>query len=221
MAGSFRFWFADQRWEWSAEIFRMHGYVPGEIEPTTELLLAHKHPDDREHVAEAIARSVERGEPFSSRHRFIDTHGTEHSVMVVADRLLDTDGRSIGTSGFYIDLSQTLAEAEQEALNQRLPDIVESRAVIERAKGVLMRMYGINEAQAFLGPGVAVTGDQHQTACLGRTTGRRTAHLDPACPRDRDRVRPSVTDSARAHIARVNTPRWWPGRSLACLDTRR
>ncbi len=42
-----------------------------------------------------------------------------------------------------------MAEAEQEALNQRLPDIVETRAVIERAKGVLMRMYGINEAQAF------------------------------------------------------------------------
>ncbi|WP_373864777.1 PAS and ANTAR domain-containing protein [Nocardia pseudovaccinii] len=147
--GSFRFWFASRRWEWSPEVYRMHGYRPGEIEPTTELLLAHKHPDDREHVAERIARSVDRGEPFSSRHRFIDTSGAEHNVMVVADRILDDDGRPVGTTGFYIDLSATLAEAEREALEVRLPELIESRAVIEQAKGVLMRLYGINAEQAF------------------------------------------------------------------------
>ena len=126
-AGSFRFWFTGSRWEWSAEIYRMHGYVPGEIEPTTELLLAHKHPDDREHVAEAIARSADQGEPFSSRHRFIDIHGCEHSVMVVADRILDDEGHPVGTSGFYIDLSDALADAERETVSARLPDIVEAR----------------------------------------------------------------------------------------------
>ncbi|WP_308163128.1 PAS and ANTAR domain-containing protein [Nocardia alni] len=148
-AGSFRFWFASRRWEWSAEIYQMHGYQPGEIEPTTELLLAHKHPDDREHVAEAIARSANHGEPFSSRHRFIDTHGTEHAVMVVADRILDSQHEPVGTAGFYIDLSDALAEAERETLNQHLPGLVQSRAVIEQAKAVLMHMYGINSAQAF------------------------------------------------------------------------
>ncbi|MBY8860405.1 PAS and ANTAR domain-containing protein [Nocardia sp. CA2R105] len=127
----------------------MHGYEPGEIEPTTELLLAHKHPDDREPVAEAIARSETQGEPFSSRHRFIDTHGIEHSVMVVADRILDDQGHPIGTAGFYIDLSDTIADAGQEAIGQRLPEIIEARAVIEQAKGVLMRMYRITSAQAF------------------------------------------------------------------------
>jgi hypothetical protein len=42
--GSFRFWFADQRWEWSDEVAAMHGYAPDSVTPTTELLLAHKHP---------------------------------------------------------------------------------------------------------------------------------------------------------------------------------
>ncbi|WP_369640034.1 PAS and ANTAR domain-containing protein, partial [Nocardia sp. JMUB6875] len=148
-AGSFRFWFASQRWEWSPEVYRMHGYTPGEIEPTTELLLAHKHPDDREHVADAIARSINQGQPFSSRHRFIDTHGAEHAVMVVADRILDSTGHPVGTTGFYIDLSDTLAAAERDTLNQRLPELMESRAVIEQAKGVLMRMYRISADQAF------------------------------------------------------------------------
>lgn len=149
MAGSFRFWFADRRWEWSPEIYRMHGYEPGQVEPTTELLLAHKHPDDREHVAAALARSADQGEPFSSRHRFIDTRGAAHSVMVVADRILDADNRAVGTAGFYIDLSDTLAVAEQETLGRRMPTLVESRAVIEQAKGALMRMYRVNETQAF------------------------------------------------------------------------
>ncbi|MBY8857185.1 PAS and ANTAR domain-containing protein [Nocardia sp. CA2R105] len=127
----------------------MHGYEPGEIEPTTELMLGHKHPDDREPVAEAIARSESQGEPFSSRHRFIDTHGVEHSVMVVADRILDAHEHPVGTAGFYIDLSDTIADAGHEALGQKLPEIVEARAVIEQAKGVLMRMYRITSAQAF------------------------------------------------------------------------
>ncbi|MFJ4653286.1 PAS and ANTAR domain-containing protein [Nocardia sp. NPDC088792] len=149
MTGSFRFWFATQRWEWSPELYRMHGYTPGELEPTTDLLLAHKHPDDREHVAATIARSINEGEPFSSRHRFVDTTGAEHTVMVVADRILGDDGEPVGTAGFYVDLSSTLAEAEQDLVTQRLPEMVEARAVIEQAKGVLMRMYRINAEQAF------------------------------------------------------------------------
>ncbi|MGV9666717.1 PAS and ANTAR domain-containing protein [Nocardia niigatensis] len=146
--GGFRFWFATRRWEWSAELYRMHGYTPGEVEPTTELLLAHKHPDDRGKVAETITRSVSLGEPFSSRHRFIDTHGIEHHVMVVADRILD-QGRAVGTTGFYVDLAGTLIRAEHDELEERMPEVVEARAVIEQAKGVLMRMYRISQEQAF------------------------------------------------------------------------
>jgi hypothetical protein len=44
--GWFRFYFNDQRWEWSEQVQRMHGYEPGTVTPTTELVLAHKHPED-------------------------------------------------------------------------------------------------------------------------------------------------------------------------------
>ncbi|WP_233608539.1 PAS and ANTAR domain-containing protein [Nocardia stercoris] len=147
--GSFRFWFATRRWEWSPEVYQMHGYTPGEIEPTTDLLLRHKHPGDRDQVAEIIARSITEGEPFSSRHRFIDTRGTEHQVMVVADRILGPDGRPVGTAGYYVDLSGTIATAGREALNDQLPELIEARAAIEQAKGVLMRIYRITDEQAF------------------------------------------------------------------------
>ncbi|MBL1077095.1 PAS domain-containing protein [Nocardia sp. 2] len=128
--GSFRFWFATRRWEWSPEVYRMHGYEPGEIEPTTELLLAHKHPEDRHYVAEAIARSIGQGEPFSSRHRFLDVSGNEHNVMVVADRIFDAAGRPVGTSGFYVDLSEELADAERDMLDVRMPEMVAARTAV-------------------------------------------------------------------------------------------
>lgn len=147
--GSFRFWFAGQRWEWSDEVARMHGYEPGSVVPTTELLLSHKHPDDRAHVQDLLDHALQSGESFSSRHRFIDTGGDVHDAIVVADRMLDEEGAVLGTAGHYIDLTDTFDEARQEALDEALPDLFESRAAIEQAKGVLMAVYRVSADQAF------------------------------------------------------------------------
>ncbi|MBF6336625.1 PAS and ANTAR domain-containing protein [Nocardia abscessus] len=147
--GSFRFWFADQRWEWSDEVASMHGYAPGTVTPTTELLLRHKHPEDRDAVASALARSVEDAEPFSSRHRIIDTTGIVRHVILVADRLADESGAVVGTAGYYVDVTETLEEHRQETLDGALPELYAARAVIEQAKGALMLVYGIGPEQAF------------------------------------------------------------------------
>lgn len=147
--GSFRFWFVGQRWEWSDEVARMHGYEPGTVTPTTELLLAHKHPEDRQHVQELLDRALHSGGSFSSRHRFIDTRGGEHTVLVLADRMTDADGAVVGTEGYYIDLTDTLDEARRDALNSTLPDLFAARASIEQAKGALMLVYGVGPDQAF------------------------------------------------------------------------
>ncbi|MEV6322898.1 PAS and ANTAR domain-containing protein [Nocardia sp. NPDC051787] len=147
--GSFRFWFGAQQWEWSDEVAAMHGYAPDTVTPTTELLLAHKHPEDREHVAEAIEKSVRNAQPFCSRHRIIDTAGSVHHVIVLGDTLTDKDGTVVGTAGYYIDLTATIAEERQDLLDDTLPKLVESRALIEQAKGVLMHVYRINADQAF------------------------------------------------------------------------
>lgn len=147
--GSFRFRFADQRWEWSDEVARLHGYAPGTVQPTTDLLLSHKHPDDRDAVAGALAAAVRDGTPFCSRHRIIDTAGTERPVLVIADLLYDDAGAAVGTGGYYIDLSPDLDEQRRQILDETLPEIVDARAQIEQAKGVLMFVYGISADQAF------------------------------------------------------------------------
>lgn len=147
--GSFRFWFVGQRWEWSDEVARMHGYDPGTVVPTTRLVLSHKHPDDRQHVQELLDYSLHHGGSFSSRHRFMDTSGAEHTVIVMADRMLDADGAVVGTEGYYIDMTATFDQARREALADALPEVFAARATIEQAKGAIMLVYGIDAERAF------------------------------------------------------------------------
>lgn len=147
--GSLRYWFDEQRWEWSDQAARLHGYEPGEVEPTTELLLRHKHPDDRGRVEAEFVASVRDHGPFSSRHRIIDRAGAEHQVMVVSQPLIDESGDVRGTEGFLIDITDTLADQRRQAIDEILPELVEHRAVIEQAKGMLMLVYGLSEQQAF------------------------------------------------------------------------
>jgi hypothetical protein len=147
--GGFRFWFVGSRWEWSDEVARMHGYEPGSVVPTTELLLPHKHPDDRAHVQDLLDHALHSGRSFSGRHRFIDTAGNVHDAIVVADRMSDESGVVVGTAGYYIDLTDTFGETRQAALDEALPHLFEARAVIEQAKGVLMAVYRISAEQAF------------------------------------------------------------------------
>ncbi|OBB65308.1 PAS and ANTAR domain-containing protein [Mycobacterium sp. 852014-50255_SCH5639931] len=148
-AGWFRFYFTDQRWEWSEQVQRMHGYEPGSVTPTTDLVLSHKHPDDRGQVAATIDQIVNTRQAFSTRHRIIDTDGNVRHVVVVGDRFFDDDGDVVGTQGFYIDVTPTTGQVAEEIVSARLAEINGNRAGIEQAKGMLMLIYGISDSAAF------------------------------------------------------------------------
>jgi PAS domain S-box-containing protein len=147
--GSFRFLLADQRWEWSDEVARIHGYEPGSVVPTTELLLAHKHPDDKPGVTALIKRVIRDGHPFSSRHRIIDAHGRIRVVVVAGDRMFDDAGKVLGTEGFYVDVTDAYESDVRDTLNRVVGNLAGRRAVTEQAKGILMFVYGIPGETAF------------------------------------------------------------------------
>jgi hypothetical protein len=147
--GWFRFYFADQRWEWSEHVQRMHGYAPGTVTPTTDLVLAHKHPDDHGQVAATINEILHTHEAFSTRHRIVDTGGNVHDVVVVGDQLHDDQGGVIGTHGFYVDLSPLSDYAREDLVTAKLAEFTQNRASIEQAKGMLMLVYGIDDDAAF------------------------------------------------------------------------
>lgn len=147
--GWFRFYFDDQRWEWSAEVQRMYGYEPGTVSPTTELVLSHKHPDDRDEVAAGINDMIAERRAVSAKHRIIDTAGVLRHVIVVSDQLHDDEGSVTGVHGFYIDVTPALSRQDEAAITAEVAKITERRAVIERAKGMLMLIYGIDENAVF------------------------------------------------------------------------
>ncbi|WP_319431753.1 PAS and ANTAR domain-containing protein [Mycobacterium sp. RTGN5] len=146
--GWFRFFFDDERWEWSAEVQAMHGYEPGTVSPTTDLVLSHKHPDDYQQVATTLDEVRRHHQAFSTRHRIIDNAGRIHHVIVVADKLQDESGVVIGTHGFYVDVTPD-EHSQQRQLSAAIAEIAENRAIIEQAKGMLMVVYGIDSGAAF------------------------------------------------------------------------
>lgn len=147
--GRFRFFIDQERWEWSPEVQQMHGYAPGEMpNPTTAQVLAHKHPDDVDQVHGALEDSRRTRAAFSTRHRMIDTAGRTHQITVVGNPIRDDQGAVIGTEGFYIDVSPSEA-AYQDRISEGVDTIVDRRAVIEQAKGMLAVVYGLEDTASF------------------------------------------------------------------------
>ena len=148
--GWFRFYFDDERWEWSEQVQLMHGYEPGTVIPTTELVLSHKHPDDYVQVAATLDDIRRTHKTFSTRHRIIDTHKAVHDVVVIGDQLYDDDGNVIGTHGFYVDVTASASDPlTEELVNAAVAEIAENRAAIEQAKRMLMLVYRVDADAAF------------------------------------------------------------------------
>jgi PAS domain S-box-containing protein len=181
--GTFRFFVDGQRWQWSDAVALMHGYEPGTV-PTTELLLRHLHPDDHQRVA-AILDRVTKGGLFSSRHRIIDTAGRTHWVVVVGDSMFDDTETLIGTSGFFIDVTEEL----QSDIKAVICGVTASRDRIEQAKGVLMATYGVSAERAFdvlvwrsqqTNVKVRELSERFLTAIAGTLSAETLTHVDHA-----------------------------------------
>ncbi|MCF8587853.1 PAS and ANTAR domain-containing protein [Gordonia liuliyuniae] len=147
--GSFRYWFDEDRWEWSDEVAAIHGYRPGEVQPTTALLISHKHIDDRQSFTELVRTMRERRTHFSSRHRIVDTAGRVHHVVVMGRTFRGRDGEVAGTGGFYVDLGPAVDDTVRDRVDEQVQHFRARGAVIEQAKGMLMLVYGIDDDRAF------------------------------------------------------------------------
>lgn len=141
---------ATGRWAWSDEVFAMHGFQPGEIVPTTELMLTHKHPEDRARVDHVLRDAATTGRPFSSVHRIRDARGRIRTLAVTGQSRRDPGtGRVTELYGYFIDVTEAHREEAQREATASIRAAAENRAAIEQAKGVLMVTYGTGDAAAF------------------------------------------------------------------------
>jgi PAS domain S-box-containing protein len=145
----FRYDAVDGTWWWSPAMYALHGFSPGEVVPTTALLLAHKHADDRARTEGRLQEALSTGEPFCCRHRIIDASGRVHMVLSLAEPVCDDLGTVVAVQGFFIDVTDSLRRVAEQEAHTAVVRATQTRAVIEQAKGLLVGIYGIDPDAAF------------------------------------------------------------------------
>lgn len=148
--GRYRLDLRTGRWAWSDEVYVMHGFEPGEIVPTTEMMLSHKHPEDRARVDGVLRSAAVTGEPFSSVHRIYDARGQVRTLAVTGQGRQDPEnGEVTELVGYFIDVTEANREAAQRQATESIRASAERRAAIEQAKGVLMVAFTVDAEEAF------------------------------------------------------------------------
>jgi hypothetical protein len=148
--GRFSYDVPTDTWWWSTSLYTVHGFAPGEIVPTTALMCAHQHPDDRARAAQLITAAVTAGKPFSSRHRILDAQRRIHTVVTIGEGIRNAHGQITQVRGYLIDVTDALHRDLAAATRMAVELSAETRAAIDQAKGALMITYGLDEAFALL-----------------------------------------------------------------------
>lgn len=147
--GTYRVDLTTQEWWWSDETYRIHGFEPGEVVPTTAMVLAHKHPADREQVRHVLEDARRTGAPFASVHRIIDAHGKNHVVSIVGRGRTDDHGDLVDLVGYVLDLTGSIKRFASEEANFSIRAAAQSRRDIERAKLLVSLALGVDDDEAF------------------------------------------------------------------------
>jgi hypothetical protein len=147
--GDFRYDVTEDRWWWSDTTYRIHGFEPGDVVPTTALVLAHKHPDDRHRVYAILAEACRTGESFVSVHRIMDATGrTRHMVLTGHGSRFDGD-QVTELAGWFTEITDRVTSAATTIADEQIRGSAQTRSTIEQAKGVLAVALGINPEAAF------------------------------------------------------------------------
>lgn len=149
LVGSFHYTSATDSLTWSDPVYLMHGFRPGDVVPSVDLVLSHKHPEDRDEAARVIQRVCATGEPFSSWHRIVDAAGTQRQVLSVGAGTFDDNGFVTGYAGYISDVSELLRRSVNREVEEALDGLARSRPTIEQVKGALMLTYALDPDAAF------------------------------------------------------------------------
>jgi hypothetical protein len=149
LAGTFLFDPLSGKAEWSDGLFNLHGYQRGEVVPTFELLMSHKHPDDRPRTIEILDEVFRDGGHFCIYHRIIDAHGHTRRVLTAGHGHLGASGMVATLEGATIDLTSTLRRETEQAARDAVAGANATRGVIHQARGILMGRLLITSDAAF------------------------------------------------------------------------
>ena len=105
---------------WSDEVYRIHGFQPGEINPSYENVLAFYHPDDAPVVADAVRRALETGEGYQFRLRLKPPGRDERLVDAKATTEQNETGQTVAMFGVFRDVTDVVRSQERLAESEAL-----------------------------------------------------------------------------------------------------
>lgn len=126
-------------------MYRIHGFEPGEVVPTTTLMLRHKEPATGKVAKRHVMEAVDSARPTAFWHRIRDGAGRVRSVVTVWKGIRDETGEVVRVQGYMMDVTSGLRRDTSSAVSAAF----EHRAVIDQAKGMLMLVHNISADEAF------------------------------------------------------------------------
>jgi PAS domain S-box-containing protein len=124
---------------WSERIEPMFGFEPGGFGATYEAFLACVHPNDRQHVIDAVDDCIERKNDYTIEHRIIWPNGEIRWVLETGDVVRDENGVATRMLGVVQDI--TGRKEAEEALEWQ----VTVNAVIAELSSSLLLTTSIEE----------------------------------------------------------------------------
>ncbi|MDP9986399.1 PAS and ANTAR domain-containing protein [Arthrobacter sp. FW306-05-C] len=148
-SGTFELHVPSGKMVWSEGMYGIHGLKQGEVVPTFELFMAHKHQLDRERIQEIWADLLEGGGQGALLHRVIDVRGRERRVFSAIQAVVEPSGQVDYVRGFMVDVTQSLRIESQHAAEEAIEGALGHKALIEQAKGIVMALQGVDGPAAF------------------------------------------------------------------------
>lgn len=167
---------------WSGGCYRIHGYEPGEVVPSSDLALERIHPEDRPRIRSMLDRALETGRAHAAEYRIVRPDGEERIVCGEAEVLRDDAGRATRMLGVLQDVTESRAAAEAARRS------AEQLRLAVDAAGIGVWTYDL-EREAFVG-------SEGLPELLGRDLPSRFPGVwllaEVVHPEDRDRVRAAI-----------------------------
>lgn len=115
------------RIQWSDEVYRLHGTIPGD-EPALEKAIEFYHPDDRAIVEQSIKTATETCEPYRFKARLLIRDGEVRHVEVRGLVETDADGEATDILGVIID------RTDETRMREQLTETIEEARAADKAK---------------------------------------------------------------------------------------
>ena len=100
---------------WSEQMYRLHGFAPGEVTPSVDLFRSLVHPGDRARVGHMLATVIRERVDYETDFRIVRLDGTTRYIHGVGRSVFDADGNLTEVRGTMMDTTDRRHAEDERA----------------------------------------------------------------------------------------------------------